>query len=748
MKAIDLMNWKTATRRHKVLAGPTLAMMLTLAIPRGISAPPANAAYTTWSDYGGSADSMQYSALNQINKANINQIELAWSYLVPGRSSRFGFNPLIVDGVMYVLGRDNSLVALDAATGKQIWSHPTEGMPTDRGINYWESKNRSDRRLIFAANSFLQEVNARTGVTIPSFGNDGRVDLREGLGRDPKSIARIQSSTPGRVFENLIILGSATGEQYESPPGDLRAYDVLTGKLLWTFHTVPRPGEFGYETWPPDAWKYAGGTNTWGELSIDEKRGIAYFPLGSPTFDLYGGDRIGANLFGDCLLALDARTGKHLWHFQLVHHDLWDYDATTAPKLLTVRHNGKLVDVVAQATKFGFVYVFDRVTGEPLWPIEERPVPKSDMPGEQSWPTQPFPTKPPPFIPQKFSVNDLSPYIPEAEKASLREILLTARNEGIFTPPSLGNQIAVPGEFGGANWGGAAADPRSGMMYVRAQNAPTLHKLTPKPPLQRVQGGTPAQQGRALYTQLCESCHGADRAGHTGSVPSLVNVSKELGADRIKTAAKGGQGEMPGFTELLPRDLDALAAYLADPGAGEVERGRRSTAPPPPPPPGIKLYYGRLGALWNASDGLPAIAPPWSVLTAYDLNEGTIKWQVPAGTIPALAEKGIKNTGSYFHRNGIVATAGGLIFAASSNDRTLRAFDKDTGRMLWEKELPSNPEGIPAVYAVGGREYVAFCARSVWASEDGEGSIAWKPGDPAAQGYYVFALPLRTGTPR
>src|SRR5258708_2986296 len=329
-----------------------------------------NQAFTEWNDYAGSSSGMQYSALRQIDKRNVSQLRQAWFYPVPGTSARFGYNPLIKDGVMYVLGEDDALVAVDAATGRKIWRHRAEGKPTDRGINYWESKDRSDRRLIFAANSYLQEINAKSGVAVPSFGNDGRVNLREGLGRDPKTIPQIQSGTPGRVFGNMIILGSATSEAYGAPPGDIRAYDVLSGKLLWTFHTVPRPGEFGYETWPPDAWKYTGGINTWGEIAIDEKRAIGYFPLGSPTYDWYGADRL--------------RTGKRLWHFQRVHHDLWDYDPATGPKLLTVRHNGKMVDIVAQATKSGFVFVFGRVTGERLWPIEERPVPKSEAPGEQS----------------------------------------------------------------------------------------------------------------------------------------------------------------------------------------------------------------------------------------------------------------------------------------------------------------------------------------------------------------------------
>ena len=505
----------------------------------------------------------------------------AWSYKAPGPGGRFAFSPLVVDGVMFVVGKDSAVVALDAATGKQIWNHPVEGRPTDRGFNYWQNKNGSDRRLIFAADSYLQEIDIRTGVTIPSFGNDGRVDLRVGLGRDPKTIRNIQSGTPGRVFENLIILGSATGEGYGDPPGDLRAYDVLSGKLVWTFHTVPRPGEYGYDTWPKDAWKNAGGVNAWGEISIDEKRGIAYFPLGSPTYDEYGADRIGADLFGDCLLALDVRTGKRLWHYQLVHHDLWDYDPTTAPKLLTVRHNGKSVDIVAQATKFGFLYVFNRVTGEPLWPIEERPVPQSDVPGEQSWPTQPFPTKPPPFARQAFSAGDLNPYVDDAERARLREFVRNARNEGLFTPPGRYDLIEAPGQLGGTNWGGTAADPRTGMLYVRAVDLPSTTRLSERPAVRAVAGGTPEQRGYAVYSRTCITCHGATRAGTV--------APKTLGMDRFTRLVRNGQAEMPAFSEssISPADLENLAAYLNNPAAGAPPRGNT----PPPPPEGQTRFY-------------------------------------------------------------------------------------------------------------------------------------------------------------
>ena len=685
---------------------------------------------------------MQYSALKLIDKANVEKLKLAWFHSAPGPAGRFSFNPLVVDGVMYVVGKDNAIVALDAATGRQIWTHANEGQPTNRGFNYWESKDRSDRRLIFAVNSYLQEVNARTGVTINTFGNDGRVNLREGLGRDAKTMGDVQSGTPGRIFENLIILGSAPGEGYVSPPGDIRAYDVRTGKLSWQFHTVPHPGEFGYDTWPPDAWKYIGGVNTWGEISIDEKRGIAYFPLGSPTYDLYGADRHGANLFGNTLLALDARTGKRLWHFQVVHHDLWDYDLVTAPKLLTVRHNGKMVDIVAQVTKFGFLYVFDRVTGQPLWPVEERPVPQSDVPGEKSWPTQPFPTAPPPFARQKFTPDDINPYLDPEERERLRNIVANARNEGIFTPQSsTRDQISVPGENGGANWGSVSADPATGMVFVRTFDAPAIHKLTQtSPDIARYGRGNTEQQGYAVYLQHCLTCHGADRA--------RITYPKDIGAAAFKTTVRTGKGEMPAFSEdaLSDQSFEHLAAYLRNPAAinapiaGRGGRAMPPGPPVPPPPAGQTRYYGPFGNTLKASNGLIAFSPPWSELVAYDLNRGTIQWRIPLGTTPGLAAKGIRNTGSSnFIRNGPVATAGGLIFVGTGPDRHVHAIDKDTGKMLWETEIDANPDGIPAIYEVAGRQYIAFFAAAAPGARD---TIALKaPKSPEAQGYYVFALP-------
>ena len=385
-----------------------------------------------WRHYLGGQDSASYSSLTQISRSNVTELEVAWTYRA-GPNSRLRFNPIVVDDVMYMMGKDRAIVAIDAATGKELWKYEHDPLfqrdITDRGINYWESKDRSQRRLLFAAGAYLQAVDAKTGKLITTFGKNGKVDLREGLGRDPKSIIEfgfgsLGWNSPGRVFENLLIVGSRTGEAYGSPPGDIRAFDVITGARVWSFHTVPRPGEFGYDGWPKDAYKEVGGINVWGDMSLDEARGIIYAPTGSPTYDFYGADRIGSNLFGNCLLALDARTGKRLWHYQVVHHDLWDYDNTAPPQLTTVRHNGKKVDVVAMAGKTGFLYVFNRVTGEPLWPIEERRVPQTDVPGEQSWPTQPFPTVVPPFARQAFTVADISPYLSDdAERQKWTEMV-------------------------------------------------------------------------------------------------------------------------------------------------------------------------------------------------------------------------------------------------------------------------------------------------------------------------------------
>ena len=596
--------------------------------------------YTTWRDYSGSADSAQYSGLRQINRSNVGQLQVAWVYPT-GDGAKYSFNPIVVDELMYVLGKGNSIVALNASTGKEVWRYSPGAdtkILTNRGINYWESKDRSDRRLLFASNHFLRAIDARTGKPIPSFGEGGSVDLKQGLGRDAKAITLVQSTTPGRVFEDLLILGSATNQGYGSAPGDIRAFDARTGKLVWTFHTIPHAGEFGSETWPKDAWKSVGGANVWGEMSLDARRGILYAPTASAKYNFYGADRLGSNLFADCLLALDARTGKRLWHFQMVHHDIWDYDDATAPKLLTVRHEGKTIDAVAEVSKQGFVWVFDRETGKPLWPIEERAVPASDMPGEKAWAMQPFPSKPPPFARQSFTVDDLSPFLSVQDRARFRDEILSARNEGLFTPPARRGTIQMPGNNGGANWGGAAVDPSRGILVVVSKDLPSLLKLEPKPP------------------------PGAESAG-----------------ERYES----------GFGFMI------------------------------------------------ASDGLSAIAPPWTSMTVYDLNEGSIQWKIPLGEVPELAAKGITNTGTHYPKVGPVVTAGGLIFTGT-RDRKVRAFDVENGKVLWEKELDAALEGMPAVYEIGGKEYVVFCAAA-------QAGLTAATQVPIRGAYVALALPDGVG---
>ncbi|MBO9601820.1 MAG: pyrroloquinoline quinone-dependent dehydrogenase [Novosphingobium sp.] len=615
--------------------------------------------HVTWDASGGGADSSQYSALDQINKGNVAKLVPAWTYKTgPGQGPHF--NPLIANGNLYVLvagprGAGSSLVALDPATGAEKWRKQLSGGAGNRGMNYWQSKDGKDKRLLFVMNGALTEVSADTGELIPTFGTDGAVDLRVGLDVDITKVRPLQTDNPGRIFEDTIVMSlPAGGAGYSSAPADIHAYDIVTGKLKWVFHTVPQKGEPGYDTWPAKDHEQFGGVHNWSESTMDPETGIIYIPTGTARFDFYGGNRPGDNLYGNSLLAIDARTGKKLWHYQMIHHDLWDYDIPQAPKLLTIHKDGKDIPVVIQATKFGFVFVFNRLTGEPIWPIEERAVPKSDVPGEKASPTQPFPTWPKPFARQSFTEAEINPYLNDADKAKLHELFKTARNEGLYTPPSVQGTISMPGHNGGANWGTSSVDPVKGRFFVVSKQLPTYDKLT------------------------------------------------------------------------LPTGDQLARAQASMPNSGG-----------PDGEGGVQPYSSGVDFMLQ-SDGQSAINPPWSLITAYDMNTGNILWSVPNGEVAELVKKGIRDTGSVAPRGGPVATAGGIVFVGTSSDRKIRARDADTGKVLWEYELPAATEGVPAVYKANGREYLVI-------GVGGDGLFApqlgqTKPTDGDNQ-YMAFALP-------
>jgi quinoprotein glucose dehydrogenase len=625
--------------------------------------------YTTWATYSGGAHSSQYSALDQINKKNVSQLEVAWTFPVTGTVI---FNPLVIDNVMYLQANNNTLAAVDPATGKELWRKQMAGTFGARGMNYWESPDRSDRRIFFLAGGMLTAINAQNGEVIPTFGNNGRVDLRIALYR--QTTGPLQTSNPGRIFENTIIMSlPAQGASYDATPAEVQAYDVRTGKVQWVFHSIPHPGEFGYDTWPPEAYKKSGGVHNWSESTVDEQRGIAFINLGSPRFDFYGGDRKGDNLFGNSLVALDARTGRRIWHQQLVHHDMWDYDLPQAPKLLTIRQNGRNIDIVAQATKHGFLFVFERETGRPIWPIEERKVPQSDVPGEFSSPTQPFPTKPAPFARQSFTEKDINPYLPAAERQAIAERMKYLRNEGLFTPPSFEGSISIPGHNGGANFQTSAVDPTRGEMYVFAKALPTVDRIALP---------APADGGRG---------RGAGPGGGGGGGAQV---------------AAGGPIITPEQKGQLIKEAQALV---------DAAKAKGTTVQFPSP-------YEFMN---NFSYSMTAVGPPWSEMTAYDLNTGDIKWRIPTGTVLAPPELGIPaNTGSHFPRSGPLVTAGGLVFFATGADRRFRAYDRDNGKEVWSIELPAASEGMPATYEINGRQFIVVPVAS------GAGQFAARFGGP------------------
>lgn len=701
--------------------------------------PSATAGDRDWPVYHGDAEGTHYSPLRQIRRGNVHRLQPAWVYRAEEGSLRAGStiecNPLVLRGRLYLTTPGLRVVALDAATGHELWSFdPWNGRPgtgVNRGLAWWEPPKddpapagmKDPPRLFFAAGPLLFALDARNGQPLASFGRGGHIDLREGLDQDAFYLA-VHAPTPGVVFRDLLILGSSIPDTLPpTAPGHLRAFDVRTGQRRWIFHTLPHPGEPGYETWPPEAWKHNGGVNAWGGLTLDPRRGWVFAGTGSPNYDHYGGDRPGANLYANCTLALDAATGALRWHFQTVHHDLWDYDLPCPPVLLTVRHGGRRIPAAAQITKTGFVFLFDRETGRPLFPVEERAVPPSDVPGEVAWPTQPFPLRPPPFAHQGLWAADVTDRTPAAARA-IRDRLAAMRSEGLFTPPSLRPTVVMPQFNGGGEWGGPAVDPRRGWLYVNASNEPEWIQMLPARPKDEV---ALEELGGHLFRAACTSCHGSGRTDLPSlpALQSLKDVALRMSRSDVLTLLETGRGQMPSFATLSPVERRALVAFLFHDRNGEVVR----TADLP------SGWAQRLPWIANGHpelrdpDGYPASRRPWGTLTAYDLNRGEQVWQVPLGTYPDLERQGLPPTGT-FNIGGPLVTAGGLVFIGATMDERFRAFDARTGRVLWEFQLDAGGYASPATYSVGGRQYVVIAA--------GGGG---KPGTRSGNAWWSFALP-------
>ena len=672
---------------------------------------------TDWPVYGGSSNNIHYSRLNQINTKNVAQLEKAWSFDT-GEKGGLETSPIIVDGVLYAYTPTQKVFALDAATGKLIWKFASPGgaVPAraERGLAYWRDGN--DRRILAGVANYVYAIDAATGKGIASFGKDGRIDLRENLRGDPESQS-LSITSPGVIYKDLIILGDATPEQLPAPPGDIRAYDVRTGKLRWTFHTIPHPGEFGYDTWPKDAWTYSGAANNWCGMTVDTERGIVYVPTGSAATDWYGADRVGDDLFANTLIALNAETGKRIWHFQGVRHDLWDRDFPAPPVLVTVLRNGKQIPAVAQTSKQGYLFLFNRMDGTPLFPIEYRDFPASVVPGEVASAKQPVPTKPAAFARQSLTEDMLTTRTPEAHQWALEQFRTFVSN-GQFVPYQVGKQtVMFPGFDGGAEWGGPAFDPQSHILYINANDVGLTNALVP-----HVQGAG----GRGTYQSQCSSCHGADLGGTPPVIPSLVDVKKRLSAEQIAEVIQHGRGRMPGFPNIKGDQLNRLREYLLDgdsKGATDADSSAMSTAK-------FRRYDITGYHKFLDPEGYPANATPWGTLNAINLDTGEYVWKITLGQYPELVAKGLPDTGSENY-GGPVVTAGGLLFiGATVLDKKFRAFDKATGKLLWEATLPLSANATPATYEVNGRQYVVIAAGG---DRD--------PSTPKGGVYVAFALP-------
>ncbi|MGZ3910611.1 MAG: outer membrane protein assembly factor BamB family protein [Flavisolibacter sp.] len=742
---------------------------LTLAGCIGHNQPYDQTDYSTWRTYAGSKDGIRYSSNSQITPANVAGLQIAWTYSShdrdSGNRSQNQCNPIMVDGILYGTTPRLKLFALNAATGIQRWLFDPAAVDTSatadpmaffkvcRGVVYWQDASGKDKRIFYSVGAKTYAINAHDGTLIKSFGKNGFFDLSEDLDREQDFNPFVAGTTPGIIYKDLLIMGTRVAESADAAPGHIRAYDVRTGERKWIFHTIPRPGERGYDSWPdPEAFKKLGGANCWAGMALDEKIGILYVPTGSIGGDFYGGMRKGPNLFANSLIALEAATGKYLWHYQVVHHDLWDRDLPANPNLVTIHKDGKEIDAVAQITKQGYVFLFERANGHPIFPIEEKPVPQEALPGEAPWPTQPIPTLPEPFARQQFGreqVTDLDPHT----RTVMLEQYDKIKNRDMFAPPSKEGGWIFPGFDGGGEWGGAAVDPETGILYVNCTELPWSLTMIDVPKT-NTRDRSLSSRGRALYNQFCLSCHGPELKGNGSSYPSLVDIGLKYNRDQMLKIVENGRNMMPSFKQLSEAAKTALLSFLLQKGNSKafsdtkVTKGqpgpKKSSILSPREPGGQEATHlsGRKSIMdevpytmtgYNRfldSNGYPGIKPPWGTLNAVDLNSGKLLWKIPLGEFEALKKRGMPPTGTQVY-GGPVVTKGGLIFIAATQDEKIRAFDKKTGKELWEAQLPAAGYATPCVYSIEGKEYVVIAC--------GGGKVGSKSGDQ----YLAFALPNR-----
>ncbi len=645
----------------------------------------------------------------------------------------------MVDRNLYGSTPTLKLFSLDAATGRQNWlfdpaqldtaskNDPMAFFKVNRGLVYWADENGKNKRIFYNVGSRVYAIDALTGKPVSGFGKDGYLDLTKNLGKEVLSF--VASTTPGVIYKDVIIMGMRVAESEDAAPSPIRAYDVRTGKLRWSFNTIPHPGEKGYETWSDkDAWKKLGGANNWSGMSVDEKRGIVYVPTGSVGGDFYGGNRKGQNLFANSLIALDASTGKYIWHFQFVHHDLWDRDLPGNPNLLTIKKDGRTIDAVAQITKHGYIFMFDRTNGKPIFPIIEKPVSTNGLPGEEPWPTQPIPTLPESFARQQLSAGDVTNLSPESHKEMMEKFLKVKHTE-MFSPPSKEGGWIFPGFDGGGEWGGAAVDQETKIMYVNSSELPWAQVMI-EVPLGDVRDRTLAGAGLVAYNKHCISCHGVDREGNGASIPGLTDLDLRYNAKQVRTVIDNGRNMMPAFKGIADDEKRAIIAFLLKlPEKEATEPVNRATRPPSPAETKLpQVRYTMAGYdRFIDKDGYPGIKPPWGTLNAVDLQTGKLLWKVPLGEYPELTKKGIPVTGTENY-GGPLVTKGGLVFIAATKDEKIRAFDKKTGKVVWEAQLPAAGYATPATYEVEGKQYIVIAC--------GGGKIGSKSGDS----YVAFSL--------